>query len=311
MLDIEKIAKSIVGFSDYFSLRIILLLLSCYMIYRYAWSPDYYGFASRIHGDLTTVVNKFSNDKLLGLFKLDVTVPFLSLFVLISLLDIHMKVLTFISKFFPLTFSLVFHGNYPLTKNEPAIFDEWTKVSGVYDYSTYKWMIARDFYDDLDPRLSSHTYGTIFSLISYLRAYGYILFVGAVFFPSIFVNHSRWHILAIALTLVLVSVFVLLIEQLRSSIKHQQETAYRFSAYIRKYNALKQIPSIERPQEVELTSPPKDKSRDELLESFVPSIRVYFVLPILAVEYDFRPSWAGLRRSVLRRTKPGRRNKEV
>lgn len=124
MFDIEKIAKSIVGFSDYFSLRIILLLLSCYMIYRYAWSPDYYEFASRVHADLTTAINKFSNDKLLGSLKLEVIVPFLFLFVLISLLDIHMKVLAFISRLLPFTFSLVVREDYPLAVNDPAIFRE-------------------------------------------------------------------------------------------------------------------------------------------------------------------------------------------
>jgi hypothetical protein len=309
VFDIEKIAKSIVGFSDYFSLRIVLLLLSSYIAYRYAWSPDYYGLASRAHYDLTTAINSFSNDKVLGLFKLEVIVPLLFLFVLISLLDIHMKVLAFVSRLFPLRFSLIFRGDFALAVNEPAIFREWRKVSGVYGYYKYRELVIRGFHDDLDPQLRSSTFGTIGSLIHYLKAYGLILFTAAIFFPSIFVGHARWQVFGTAFMLMLVSVLAGLTQQLFHHIKRDQVVADKLREYVYKYNDLKQIRRIEKPEQVDLISPPQDsKSTLELFETFVPSIRVYFVLPILALEYDLKPLWIRVRdRAFKHRITPARR----
>jgi hypothetical protein len=179
LFDIEKIAKSIVGFSDYFSLRILLLLLSCFFVYHYTWSDQYYVVASKIHSDLLAAIDAFANDKVLALFKLEVIVPFLFFFLLISLLDIHMRVLGFISDLFPFYVTVSYTGgSYAIMQNEEAIFRQWRNVSGAYDRHKYRDMVISDFFTSFTP--PQYTHGTLLSLISYLKAYGLILFFGAI-----------------------------------------------------------------------------------------------------------------------------------
>jgi hypothetical protein len=301
VFDIEKIARSIVAFSDYFSLRILLLLLSCYLIYYYTWSHEYVVLASQVYSELVKVVDAFSNDTLLKLFKLELIVPFLSLFLLISLLDLHMKLLTAVSGILPFRFAWSFSGNYVVAINEPNIFHEWTKVSGVHDWITYRGMIISDFYDN--PPAQSYTFGTLLSLITYLRSYGIILFFCGILFPGLFVNDSRWRILMIAFVFVLVSVFGELIGQLLGFIKGQQEEAGNFYNYIRKYNSVRQIAQIKQSDRIESEARPKLVKEMEAFELFIPSIRIEFLLPIWVVGYDLRSAWSKIKKRLLRPTK--------
>jgi hypothetical protein len=300
VFDIDKIAKSIVDFSDYFSLRIILLLLSCYFVHRYAWSADYSAYAVRVHADLVSSLDALSKDKVLELLKPELITPFLFLFVLISLLDIHMKVLFFISRLFPFTFSLGFNGDYALASNELTLFNEWKKVSGIHDYYAYREMVIRDFYDSLAPGELGHVSGMIASLMHYLRPYGLIFLAVSILFPGLFVGSTRWHTLTMAFTLIFVSISAGLLEQLWNQIRNQPVRAYKLYKFVDRYNAQHNLPSIEDQEAIERAPPPKTKDDLGTFKYYVPSITVQMFLPMLYAQYDFQPLWMRIRSRLLR-----------
>jgi hypothetical protein len=291
LFDIDKIAKSIVGFSDYFSLRILLLLLSCFFVYHYTWSDQYYVAASKIHSDLLSAIDAFTKDKVLAPFKLNVIVPFLLFFVLISLLDIHMKVLAFISSLFTFYVSLSFWDSYVVMWNESVIFREWKKVSGVYRQDQYRGMVIADFHDKFPPQ--PYTYGTLLSLAHYLKAYGLVLLFGAIFSPAIFVHNNRFAIFATSIGLIVASIVSEQIGVEFNYIKTRKEDAYKFGEFVRLYNATKQILNIE--DAAAHDAPPKEKNDLYFTECFIPSIIFGVKIVDLRLTYDLRLLWKKLR----------------
>ena len=273
MPDVQKLAESVIWFADYFSVRIILLVFTSYVLYLFGLGDSFTAFLIDIRDYVAQVLAFIRADPFLSTLSIETIVPFATAFLGISILEFHKRVLDTLAGFFPI--GLSYRTSILTREHERALRWQWESVSGSISFSEYRHRVEMEFYRTSD---GSEIQYPVFasSLYHYSRSY-IVLIVLVAALP--FFDSGDYSLTTIIGVLILLLVLSVAADALIHLI-YINNSRRRFYNFISDYNQKADIAPTRNETKIQELPPLPDR----VATWSVVLPRIYVYLPIVDVD---------------------------